>query len=298
VSSTDSRGLYPVLAMLLGASMWGVVWYPMRLLEGGGLQGLWLSLVMYGTALVVSLPRTWRVVGEFARSPAWITLLIISAGWTNVAFIEAVLEGNVLRMLLLFYLSPLWATLMAWLILHERISRVGYLSLAIAMAGALIMLWNPALGAPWPQGRADWMAITSGIAFAVSIVATRKLQEISLAAKVFCVWLGVVIIAGAMILIFAVALPKIELSIFTGAVALGIGGIMLMTLFVQYGVTHMPVHRSAVLALIELVAGAISQQLLTDEVVSVREWAGGVLIVAGAYLSARGSMQTSNKEQR
>ena len=49
----------------------------------------------------------------------------------------------------------------------------------------------------------------------------------------------------------------------------------------------MPVHRSAVISLIELVAGAVSQQLLTDEVVTVREWVGGALIVLGAYLTAR-----------
>ena len=35
------------------------------------------------------------------------------------------------------------------------------------------------------------------------------------------------------------------------------------------------------------VAGAVSQQLLTDEIVTVREWVGGALIVIGAYLSAR-----------
>ena len=47
----------------------------------------------------------------------------------------------------------------------------------------------------------------------------------------------------------------------------------------------------AVLALVELVAGAISQQLLTNEVVSLREWAGGVLIIVGAYLAARAAMK-------
>jgi drug/metabolite transporter (DMT)-like permease len=73
-------------------------------------------------------------------------------------------------------------------------------------------------------------------------------------------------------------------------VVLGLGGILIMTVLVQYGVTHMPVHRSAVLALIELVAGAVSQQLLTDEVVSAREWAGGALILAGAWLSARATV--------
>ncbi len=46
------------------------------------------------------------------------------------------------------------------------------------------------------------------------------------------------------------------------------------------------IHHSAVISLIELVAGAVSQQLLTDEIVTVREWVGGVLIVIGAYLSA------------
>jgi drug/metabolite transporter (DMT)-like permease len=72
-------------------------------------------------------------------------------------------------------------------------------------------------------------------------------------------------------------------------VALGLFGILLMTVLVQYGVSHLPVHRSAVLALIELVAGAVSQQLLTDEVVTARDWVGGLLILVGAWLSAQAS---------
>jgi drug/metabolite transporter (DMT)-like permease len=71
-----------------------------------------------------------------------------------------------------------------------------------------------------------------------------------------------------------------------------------MTVLVQYGVTHLPVHRSAVLALIELVAGAVSQQLLTDEAVSAHEWLGGALILVGAYLSARASAADLNGPPR
>ncbi len=289
MSSNDTRRLYPVLAMMIGASLWGVIWYPMRLLESGGLGGIWLTLTLYGAALVVSLPFTLKSLPEFTRYPGWLVLLMVTAGWTNIAFVEAVLEGNILRVLLLFYLSPLWATLMAWAFLHERITRMGFASLAIAMGGALLMLWNPVLGAPWPQGKADWMALTAGFAFALSNTVTRKLHDVSIEAKVLSVWSGVSIVALAMIAMFSLPMPQPSLSIFTGAVALGVFGILLMTLLVQYGVTHMPVHRSAVLALIELVAGAISQQILTDEVVTVREWIGGGLIVIGAYLSARAS---------
>ena len=285
--SNDMPRSYSVAALLVGASLWGVIWYPMRLLESGGLGGIWLTLTLYAAALVASLPRTARAIPEFARHPALLTLLMLSAGWTNIAFVEAVLEGNILRVLLLFYLSPLWATLMGWLFLHERITRLGFASLAVAMAGALLMLWNPILGLPWPEGKPDWMALTSGFAFALSNVVTRKAQGVTIAAKVFSVWAGVAAVALIMIAGFSLPVPHPSAPVFAGAVALGVFGILLMTTLVQYGVTHMPVHRSAVIALVELVAGAVSQQLLTHEIVTMKEWIGGALIVAGAYLAAR-----------
>jgi len=95
----------------------------------------------------------------------------------------------------------------------------------------------------------------------------------------------------AIILFTKSGVPVMTLATVGGAAAIGICGILVMTVLVQYGVTHMPIHRSATLALIELVAGAVSQQLLTDEIVTMKEWIGGILIVAGAYLTARASSQ-------
>jgi drug/metabolite transporter (DMT)-like permease len=287
--SNRSPSFYPSLCVFAGAILWGIVWYPLRLLEDRGLQGIWLTLILYGTALLVSLPYTARAVRELTRSPGWLIVLMLCAGWTNIAFVEAVLEGNILRVLLLFYLSPLWATLMGWLFLGERTSRLAFASLALATAGALLMLWDSQTGVPWPQGRADWFALTSGLAFALSNVATRALQHTSVAAKVFCVWSGVTIMALVMIALFAVAVPQISFSTFSGALALGTFGILVLTLLIQYGVTHLPVYRSAVITFVELIAGAVSQALLTDEIVTLREWIGGALIVLGAYLAARAS---------
>jgi drug/metabolite transporter (DMT)-like permease len=285
--SMRSARFFPVTALLIGASFWGVIWYPMRLLDNGGLGGIWLTLTLYAAALVASLPRTARAIPEFMHHPALLVLLMLSAGWTNIAFVEAVLEGNIVRVLLLFYLSPLWATLMGWLFLHERLTRPGFASLTLAMAGALLMLWNPILGFPWPEGKPDWMALSSGFAFALSNVITRKAQRVSIAAKVLSIWAGVTVVALAMISGFSLPAPHPPVPVLAGAVALGAIGILLMTVLVQYGVTHMPVHRSAVIALVELVAGAVSQQLLTNEIVTMKEWLGGALIVAGAYLAAR-----------
>lgn len=285
-ANPPSRHL-PALSILLGASMWGVIWYPMRLLETQGLSGVWLTLILYATALLASLPFTYRALSEFAHRPWLLLLFMLAAGWTNIAFVEAVLAGNILRVLLLFYLSPLWAVLLGWLILRERLERGALFSLLLAMGGALTMLWNPRIGLPWPHGGADWFALSAGFAFAFSNVLARKMDDISTSARSIGVWAGVVLVAIPMLLLMDVDALSVTPRIFAGAMALGLFGILVMTVVMQYGVAHLPVYRTAILTLIELVVGALSQQLLTDEVVSAREWSGGVLILLGAWLSAR-----------
>jgi len=81
-------------------------------------------------------------------------------------------------------------------------------------------------------------------------------------------------------------IPAVSGGVVLAAVALGLCGFLVMTLTVLYGVTHMPVHRSAVILLFELVVGAVSSLLLTDEIVLYREWLGGFMIVTAAYMAA------------
>lgn len=284
--SASNRG-FAIASLLLGAGMWGLIWYPMRLIEARGLHGAWLTFILYVSALLVSVPWTWRGLPALARLSLPLWVLALSAGWTNTAFVLAVLHGNILRVMLLFYLSPVWAVILGWLFLREQVALRTVVTLVLAMAGALAVLWDPKTDFPWPRGPADVYAITAGFAFAVSNVAVRKMHAESLAVKAFATWFGVSLVAGALILGSAYGLPAVGAGTLLSAALLGIGAIVSMTLLVQYGVTHMPVHRSAVIMLFELVVGAASQQWLTNEVMSAREWAGGALIVIAAYLSAR-----------
>ncbi|HEC13132.1 MAG TPA: DMT family transporter [Acidiferrobacteraceae bacterium] len=284
--SNPGTTLLPILALLLAATLWGVLWYPLRLLEQVGLQGLWTTLIMYCAASLVGIILAVRHFHEFSRCPGLLLLIGISNGWTNVAFIIAILDGNVVRVLLLFYLSPLWTVILGWLVLGERISVLAATSIGIAMSGALLMLWEPSLGFPWPRDGTDVLAISAGFAFAVSNVLVRKAQNVSVTTKTTATWIGVAALAGFLLLYKSAPTPAVDSDVLMGAIILGIGGIVIMTLAVQYGVTHMPVHRSAVILLFEIVAGALSSQLLTDEIVLPIEWAGGVLIIFAAYLSA------------
>jgi drug/metabolite transporter (DMT)-like permease len=276
----------PVLVLLWAATFWGVVWYPLRLLEAAGLSGLWTTWVIFTVAALPGLWMAWQHRRVLWEHPGLLLLIALVNGWLNTAFVLAVLDGNVVRVLLLFYLSPLWSTLLGWWWLGEKPSRFGLATLGLAMVGALLMLWNPQLGFPWPQDQSDWLAISAGLGFSISNVVVRRLKHLPVIVKATVTWWGVVVVAGIWLLLTQAPMPTISNNAWVGAVLLGGIGIFTASLALVYGVKKMPVHRSAVILLFELVAGAVSSQLLTNEIVTVIEWSGGALIILAAYLSA------------
>lgn len=276
----------PVLSLLAGATLWGVVWYPMRLLEGAGLSGLWLTAYLYLACAVAGSILAWRHRHWFSRRPWLLLCIAISAGWTNLAFILAILDGNIMRVLFLFYLSPVWAILFGWLFLKEHVSSRTIVILVVALAGGVMMLWQPGESWPWPKNTTDWLALSSGFAFAVSNIFVRYGEVIPVSVKSLSSWVGVMVIAAIFIVIQQPVVPTVSVGVYVGVVALGWFGMVVMTLLVLYGVSNMPVHRSAIILLFELVAGAISQQLLTNETMTLVEWGGGALVVLAALLTA------------
>ena len=286
--STNSRSdLLPVIALLFAATFWGVLWWPLRWLEENGVPGLWASLLLFFSACVVGLPVLWQQRSQWTRQPVVLVALALASGWCNTAFILAVLEGEVVRVLLLFYLSPVWAVLLAWLILGERPPKIAWVTLSLAIGGAVIVLWDPTMGAPWPQGRADILALSSGMAFALSNVMVRKASAVSLGLKTVVSWVGVVVLAAVMISLSGGEAPDWNVAALTVGILLGIFGMALMSICLVYGVSRLPVHRSSVILLIEVLAGAVSAQWLAGESLDARELAGGSLILAAAWFAGR-----------
>ena len=276
-----------MLSLLLSAVLWGIFWYPLRLLASHGLAGLWSTLLIYGSALAVGvIVMLWRRNG-IRNHPMLFVVLACASGWCNVAFILAVLEGTVVRVILLFYLSPLWTVLLGRVILGEVLTARARVTMLCAMLGALIMLWDRKIGLPLPQNYADWLAISSGFAFALSNVMVRRLHDEDIWIKTVFAWLGVVILAAGWIVVVKQPWPDVADAVVWSAMGFGGFAMLCMTLLVLYGLTHMPAHRAAVLLLFELVAGAVSAQYLTDELVQMREWIGGLLILTAGYMAAR-----------
>jgi len=277
---------FPVFCCLFAAALWGLLWYPLRMLEQLGLPGLWATLIIYISALIPLLPWIWKERSGLAQYAGPVFMIGIFAGWTNLAFILAVLDGTVVRVLLLFYLSPIWAVLLGWLVLKERLSRRAWCSVMLALAGAVIMLWSPDIGVPLPWNKADLLAISSGIAFAAANMFVRLTRGIPMILKMAPAWCGVVLISLGGILFVHSPMPELSWTALMLAVAVGCVGIIIMTYCAQYGVTHLPLYRSAVIFMFEVFVGAVSAALLTDEIITPVEWGGGLMIMLAAWITA------------
>jgi drug/metabolite transporter (DMT)-like permease len=279
--------LLPVLTLLFGATMWGLIWYPYRLLEEAGAGGVVSSLASYAIPLLLVLPFLWRHFLTARAHFGWLLLLGIAAGWTNMGYVLAVVGGEIMRVVLLFYLAPVWTVFFSRWLLGERLSRFGWAIMALSFSGALVMLWPAGGGLPLPANQAEWIALSAGVTFALSNVVTRKVEGADIWAKSLAIWLGVTVIA---LVALALAPQPFEFahsaSISVWLMLLGVGlAIGIMTLSVQYGLSHTAANQAIVIFLFELVAAAISSWFLANESLSLREWAGAAMIVAGSLFS-------------
>ena len=286
-----------ISSLVYAATLWGLVWYPYRLLEQAGVGGIASSFFSYVTPLLLLGWLHGRSLYAARGHWLWLSALGLAAGWTNLAYVLAVLEGEVVRVLLLFYLSPLWTVLFSRFLLHEKLNRAGVAVMALAAGGALAMLWQPG-DWPLPRNYAEWLGLSAGVMFAASNVISRHLDGVAEGAKSVSIWAGV-----AVLTVIGLALKPVELDFMADAetktwlLLLGVGlAIGSMTYAVQYGLARVPANQAIVIFLSELVVAAIAAYFLSDERMGVQEWVGAAMIITASLFS--GHMEDDKKGER
>lgn len=286
----------PILALLLGATSWGILWYPFRLLEAGGVPSPVATLFAYLAAALVGsavFPRVWR---EFPRNAMWLVAIALAAGITNVMYLVAIMKAEVVRIVLLFYLAPLWTVPLAWLILRERLTLSGGVVMLVAMSGAAVMLWRPELGIPAPRNGYEWLGLMAGFTFATCNVMVKAAHGASPEVKSLAGCIGVVAIAIPVALWLspvAAAWPGMVAP--HAVLLLALGALLIATsVAFQYGVSHLSANRAAVLMLFELIVAAVAAHYLAGEVTHTQDWVGGAMIVAAGLLATAMESRADN----
>jgi drug/metabolite transporter (DMT)-like permease len=284
----SGQSLIAIAGLMIASTSWGIIWYPYRMMEQAGLPAPIATVCAYTIAVVfatLAFGRAWR---EFPRYPASLFLIGLTAGLTNVAFLVAIMEAEVVRVVLLFYLAPLWTVPLARLLLHEKIGAVGSVTIAVAMTGAVVMLWRPELGAPLPKNPHEWLGMFGGFAFAVCNVLVRRETRATPEAKSLAGALGVVMVAlpVAFFLVKSPVHTWPQMVIPHGLLVALVGVVMMSSsVAMQFGLTKLSANRAAVILLFELIVAAIAAHYLANETTRSQEWIGGAMIVAAGFVA-------------
>jgi len=291
---SPSPALPAVLALTFNAFVWGSSWWPFRRLQLHGLHPLWTTVIVYALAvLVIALVRP-RAFAQLLRTPA-LWLLVLASGVTNAAFNWGVVIGDVVRVVLLFYLMPLWSVLFARLLLDEPLSRAAGLRVVMALSGAAIVLWPEGTSGtlPLPRALPDWLGLIGGLSFALNNVMLRREAHRPEEGRALAMFAGGVLVAGGLALTLALQAevpwppaPAPQWLVTAGLLALVF---IASNLALQFGAARLPAHVTAVVMLSEVLFASVSAVLWGDGRLTAPLLAGGVLIIAAAVLAAAGA---------
>ncbi len=275
------------IVLVIGGMMWGLYWIPVRFFLDLGLTGPWPGIAMYSVALLGLIPLIWRERRQLALQ--WRGLLL-SGVFTGAAFSLysiSLVYTDVVRSILLFYLTPIWSTLLGLLFLGERLSWQRFFGLVFGMVGLFIVLGDSGI-VPWPSNIGDWLALASGICWALGTMGLYRTVQVSAFGQVFAFVLGAIILS----LISLVFLEAPMLPAIAPEDTLWVLQLVLLSVFYTLPMVYMTIWpatklspgRVGLLLMSEVVVGLASAAAFAGEPFGLRELLGAVLIVSAAVL--------------
>ena len=259
-------------------------------MQGAGLPVAVATCLSYIVTVAVGAIIFRRCGREFLPNLKWLIAIGLAAGVTNVSYLVAVMEAEVIRIVLLFYLAPLWTVPLARWMLNEKLTVAGYVTMAVAMTGAFVMLWRPELGLPAPRNGYELLGLIAGIAFALSNVLVKRVAHVSPEAKSLAGAMGVALVALPVALWQMPVLNEWLPRAAPHALLIVVIGIVLLVTSValQYGLSQVSANRAAVILLFELIVAAIAAHYLAGEITRPQDWIGGAMIVSAGMIATVG----------
>lgn len=275
----------PVVLLLLSAVMWGLTWWPLKLFNSAGIDGVPLILSSYGA---VGVALSWLIVREWHKwrgKHYFLLLFFLLGGYANLAFATSMIYGDVVRAMMLFYLGPVWGVLGGRVFLGEHIDRQRWLGVLFAMIGAWLTLGGSAIFDTAPSA-IDLLSLTAGMAFALNNITFRATHTHPTGSKVAAMFIGCGTFAAVMMLWQGQPVPEVPATVWVGLVAFGLLWLLGATVATQWSVTHMEAGRASILLISELLVAVVSATLIGGESLSAIEILGGSFILISAVLEA------------
>lgn len=271
-------------ACAYGGLAWGLFWMPLRGLDAAGITGAWATVMFYVLPFVIVVPVfIWRWRSFFGRG--WhVHLVGMVAGLSLVLYSDAFLYTEVIRAMLLYYLTPVWSTLLARVWLGEPITPIRVVSIVLGLFGMLV-IFGIDVGIPLPRNAGDWMGLASGMIWAVAAVLMRDARGNGNEAADYTVsyflWGSVAAVAIAVVP-FAGINPAPAPATVAATLPWFLPVLLVLVVpavfAVMWGTPHLNPGMVALLFMTEISVGTVTAAIWAGEPFGLREMSGIVLI--------------------
>lgn len=292
MSISRRRDILPSIGIVFSSGLWGLFWLPIRAIEEAGVAALWTGPVIFTAVSLVLLPVAlirFRHLGRDAGS------LILTGALTGSAFALYAVSFNmtdIIRALLLFYVSPVWSTMLGLLFLGERFNVNRLIALIMGLGGLVVVLGDggpgTSLSVPWPRNVGDWFALASGLCWSFGSVRLFQGGATRIFEKIFAFIVGATI-AGSVLALLPLGLENTLPDIAAvQRVWVWIAGVVLFLLPATW-MTIWPASvlspaRVGILFMTEALVGIASAAWLTEEPFGAQHIAGAGLIVGAGIV--------------
>ena len=270
-------------ALLIAAGMWGLFWIPQRALEAGGLTGGWATISQMVIPFAMLLPISlWRLYKgqSFGLEYPLIGLLF---GGGIACYANSFLLTDVVRALILFYITPVWTTIFEIVFLRQIPRFYRYITLVLALSGVWIVFGQEGV-IPLPQNSGDWIALLGGILIAASAVR----MEIKKPEGIYPILFSFFFYGGLFTLIQSYFLsdylgdaPSIEswVAMMPWLILIAILFHIPTNIVILGAPSRIGAGIFSIIILFEIVVGTFSAAVLTDELIVWREILGSSFII-------------------
>lgn len=283
----------PIIVVVVAASAWGLFWLPLRVFAENGLPAGWITAGVFAMPALVFLPfAAWRVA-RGRPTGAGHAIMGLCAGGAVALYAESVLHTEVARALILFYVTPVWSTLLEAVVLKRRVTQARAVALVLGLAGLFTILGGRT-GVPLPQNPGDVFALLSGVVWAFGTLRVRLASGVGTFETLFAFFLYGTLVAVCLALLplgLGVGVPGwAELAPHVPWLVVVAVGFMIPVMWgLLWGSKHMDPGRLGILLQMEAIVGIVSAALLTDEPFGAVEFLGTILVIGAGAVDVLGN---------
>ena len=271
------------LIVIATGVLWGFYWLPVRQMEALGLAGPWGTVAITAASVLFLMPIALRRWSEIRTAQTMTRWVLIMGGGAFALYSIGFIYGRVALVILLFFLTPIWSTLIARYIMGWQTPVLRYVAIGVGLLGLSLML-SAGGGMPVPKSLGEWFGLISGLCWSVT---TTVLRAKSPMAPIPAAWLFSV---GALVTSFVLALllepvpdgmtlSQLKLALGTGWLWWGASIAALL-----WATARLDPARVGILLMAEVVIGTAGAALLAGEILTPLEVFGGGLVLVAALL--------------